>query len=344
MNLGKRVLNVFNTIISKKMNENFLSLSDLSDLQKLKNTIANSKLKHNRNKSLTTFSTLLELIRQFCCRSDGEDWKRFLACGVCFINDDLIAVSSSQIKNVLGYTKSNINRLLNESGFKAVEKTYQHQEMLFEKIPYLKNQAFQAKQWSIRQKESSNSNHSLFPNSAAKQTSCCSSCCSSSAPINVSLDLSLSNSSCSKVKELKPEIAKQIQVKENNCCCHSSSSKTLGNANSSPNCSHDPHQTCETETACEGCDSCSKEMDCSCLKCQQKFLFSEHKGMDEKNDAFACPCCHPLFGCTCGIFDLSTLIRPDGTFIKRECRCRFPDSNCDSFSGTCKCCQLEWDS
>ena len=330
------------------MNENFLSQADSNDLIKLKNTIANSKLKHNRNKSITTFSNLLELIRQFCCRSDGEDWKRFLACGICFINDDIIAVSSAQIKNVLGYTKSNINRLLNESGYKSVEKTYQHQELLFSKIPYLKNQAFQAKQWSIRQKESTN--HSIIlPNSIGKQTStssCCGSCCSTSGPVKPTLDLSLSNSSCSKVKELKPEVATLIQAKEKSCCCcHNSSKQAASNQiHSSPTCQTEETHGCDDDSACQGCESCSKEMDCSCLKCQQKFLFSEHKGMEEKSDAFTCPCCHPLFGCTCGVFDLSTLIRPDGTFIKRECRCRFPDSNCDSFSGTCKCCQLEWDS
>ena len=110
--------------------------------------------------------------------------------------------------------------------------------------------------------------------------------------------------------------------------------------------------TCCTKCKEEECGCCSSVLGkscgcgensiCNCSCCQQEAIMSDKKEEPEENEVFKCPCCHPLFGCTCGILDLSTLIRPDGTIIKRECKCRF-NVGTELDVGTCKCCHVEWD-
>lgn len=71
-------------------------------------------------------------------------------------------------------------------------------------------------------------------------------------------------------------------------------------------------------------------------------LKAKHSCCCSGSAKFSCPCCHPLFGCTCGVISPAELINTDGTINKKECKCSYPDDSFEMDISTCKCAHPIW--
>ncbi|EAY16916.1 hypothetical protein TVAG_150670 [Trichomonas vaginalis G3] len=222
-----------------------LSASDQIEYSKLREKLSSSSLRHKRNVSVKLFTDLLEVIKFFCVKNTEADEKRYLVCGICWLDDSNIAINTNQLKALFGVSKSMINNSFKSMGFENEQKFISTNQKLFKFIPLLKSQPLTAKKWTVRHKE------------------------------------------------------------KEGCCGHCGTSECT--------CNHD--------------ESSSKKHSCCC------------SGIGAN---FSCPCCHPLFGCTCGVVSPADLINPDGTIIHKECNCKFPDDSYEMDVSTCKCVHPVW--
>ena len=127
---------------------NFLSLEDQKSYDKLRNVLAAPDHRYNRNKRIDTFTDMLEQIKAFCIRNDAEDWKRYLVCGICWINND-IAINTRQLRVLLGKSKSTINGAFSKMGYETLP--YRNNDNgLLDLIPFLRGNFNESRQWTVR--------------------------------------------------------------------------------------------------------------------------------------------------------------------------------------------------
>ena len=102
-----------------------------------------------RNASPETFEDMLSMIRNFAERGDDNDWRRFLVCGICWL-DDAVAVNTRQLRLLVSKCKSSINGSLQKMGFTTNTSHTESWKNLFPKIPLLKDNFHELRQWTIR--------------------------------------------------------------------------------------------------------------------------------------------------------------------------------------------------
>ena len=112
--------------------------------------ISAQKAKNQRNKRVENFTETLEWIRRFCIRNDGDDWKRQLVCGICWLNEGL-AINTRQLKLLIFKCKSSINGSLHKMGFTVNMGRSESANALINKIPFLKGNLNEIRQWTVRQ-------------------------------------------------------------------------------------------------------------------------------------------------------------------------------------------------
>jgi hypothetical protein len=126
-----------------------LSDSNKKQYNKLKNVLSSSDFKHNRNKQIDTFYKMLDQIRSFCEKNDGEQWKKYLVCGICWLNGD-IAVNTRRLRITIGKSKSTINCALAKMGYETLTLKRRDPKTLHNKIPFLKDNSMEERQWTVR--------------------------------------------------------------------------------------------------------------------------------------------------------------------------------------------------
>lgn len=126
-----------------------LSPSDQLQYQALQRRLSSTDNRYNRNKRIEVFKENLDEIKRFCLRNDEDDWKRFIACGICWI-DDGICVNTRQIRILFGKSKSAINGALQLMGYDTTPPKGNDAAPLIEAIPFLKDNFAEQRQWSIR--------------------------------------------------------------------------------------------------------------------------------------------------------------------------------------------------
>ena len=125
-----------------------LNADDKKSYEDLRKILNAPDHRYNRNKRIVTFNDMLDQIRKFCCRGDNDDWKRYLVCGICWINDD-IAINTRQLRLLLGKSKSTINGAFSKMNYETLPFK-NHDAGLQEKIPFLKGNFTEARQWTVR--------------------------------------------------------------------------------------------------------------------------------------------------------------------------------------------------
>lgn len=106
--------------------------------------------KNQRNKRVENFTETLEAVKRFCVRRDGDDWKRCLVCGVCWLQEG-IAINTRQLKILIFKCKSSINGSLHKMGFVANLGRSEAANALVMAIPFLKDNVNELRQWTVRQ-------------------------------------------------------------------------------------------------------------------------------------------------------------------------------------------------
>jgi hypothetical protein len=129
----------------------FLSETDKATYLNLKREFTEASLRHNRNTRLETFDGALDAIRQFAERKDGHDWRRFLVCGVCWM-DNAIAINTRQLRLLVSKCKSSINGCLQKMGYATSMSHSESWKLLFSYIPPLKDHFAELRQWTVRYK------------------------------------------------------------------------------------------------------------------------------------------------------------------------------------------------
>ena len=119
----------------------------------LQKNFSSGALKKLRNGRAETFEEILEEIRQFCIKEDDptNDWKRFLVCGICWM-DQAIAINTRQLKLLVCKCKSSINGSLQKMGYTTNMAHSESWKILFPKIPLLKDHYSELRKWTIRYK------------------------------------------------------------------------------------------------------------------------------------------------------------------------------------------------
>jgi hypothetical protein len=98
---------------------------------------------------LEKFVNMLNLIRAFCTRRSGDDWKRCFACGVCWLETG-IAVHTHQLSIFMGRPRRTLNHAFHNMGYVAQPSRLEPSESLCAAIPALTNSRNELSNWSLR--------------------------------------------------------------------------------------------------------------------------------------------------------------------------------------------------
>jgi hypothetical protein len=126
-----------------------LSSDDQEKYQSLRSVLSSSDCRNNRNQRLDKFQEMFAVIREFCDRSDDGDADRFLVCGVCPL-DGCVAINIRQLHILLDKCKSSINGSFQRMGSATVALKGHVLDTFLAKIPQLKSNYNELREWSVR--------------------------------------------------------------------------------------------------------------------------------------------------------------------------------------------------
>lgn len=106
--------------------------------------------KHRRHHSVEINGEILNSVRNFVVRGDGDDWKRALVCGICWM-PDAVAVNTRQLRLLLSKCKSSINTLFQNLGYSTGQHTSsEFTSSLVRIFPLLKDNFAELRKWTPR--------------------------------------------------------------------------------------------------------------------------------------------------------------------------------------------------
>lgn len=107
------------------------------------------KRRYKHHLGIGDFLSNLDILKDYCRQGDGNDWKRYLVCGVCWI-DGLLAVNNRRFAKCAGCSKSTVNSLLAKLGLKTVALNKENRKLLIDMIPCLSTDCHELRQWTYR--------------------------------------------------------------------------------------------------------------------------------------------------------------------------------------------------
>jgi hypothetical protein len=122
---------------------------DRAGYHRLQEEFLDGNFRHTRNARLEQFDAILERIRQYAERGDGNDARRFLVCGVCWL-ENAIAVNTRQLRLLVTKCKSSINGSLQKMGYTVQVSHSESWKVLFSRLPGLQGHFAELRQWSVR--------------------------------------------------------------------------------------------------------------------------------------------------------------------------------------------------
>lgn len=128
-----------------------LSEEDLEGYKRLRKDLQNPRNKYKRNKRVSSISYALNQISSYALRRDGNDWRRYLVCGLCLM-DFYIGINPGQLTILLDKCKSSINGALVKLGFGVTLAKGEGSEVLITAIPFLRGNFIEQRKWSIRKR------------------------------------------------------------------------------------------------------------------------------------------------------------------------------------------------
>ena len=139
-----------------------LNAEDRKKLLVLRDTLSSQACRNCRNKRVETFGEILTVVHRFCVRNDENDWKRFLACGVCWYQQ-FFCINIRQFHLLIDKFKSSINGSLHRLHFVIVPNRVQCARIIADAIPYLRDHPLEAREWSVRELQQSFVPQRMFP-------------------------------------------------------------------------------------------------------------------------------------------------------------------------------------
>jgi hypothetical protein len=113
--------------------------------------LSSAATRYQRNRRFALAADQIRAAHTYCVRGDDNDWRRFLACGICWISPFRIAVHVKQFALLIGKSKSSVNGVLTKLGYVMTPTRPCDVDRLSDLIPYLRNDPRQLRHWAIRQ-------------------------------------------------------------------------------------------------------------------------------------------------------------------------------------------------
>jgi hypothetical protein len=127
-----------------------LSPSDQQGYLSLRAEFATPKFSNQRCRSTAQFGVMLDLIKSFVVRGDGDDLSRSLVCGLLWMSNG-IAVNIQQMKLLTSKCKSSINGSFGHLRYLPVTSGADTAGELLQAFPFMKDQFSELRQWTVRQ-------------------------------------------------------------------------------------------------------------------------------------------------------------------------------------------------
>jgi hypothetical protein len=122
-----------------------LSDPDRDQYLRLRSLIANAESRQS------AFADVIDMVRHFVVRHDGDDPKRSAACGICWI-EDKIALNVRELRLLLGKCKSTVNGRLHKRGFSTIIGRAETSEIIMRAMPLLGDNQAELRRWTVRQR------------------------------------------------------------------------------------------------------------------------------------------------------------------------------------------------
>ena len=129
-----------------------LSLEDKSSYEVMRGALSSPSCKNRRNKSLETFTEIIETIHSYVVRNDNDDWKRALVCGVCWLGKDAVAINTRQLRLLIAKCKSSINGSFQQMGYCTLPAGTESASSLIKYFPFLRDNFSELRQWTVRRR------------------------------------------------------------------------------------------------------------------------------------------------------------------------------------------------
>jgi hypothetical protein len=126
-----------------------LSDSDKASYSSLRNALSSSALKHRRYRASQISLSVVAMIRTFVAQQDGDDWKRALVCGICWL-DGAVAINTHQLRLLIGKSKSSVNAMFQSLGYASLPTTADIGVKLAMAIPLIKDRFTEMRKWTVR--------------------------------------------------------------------------------------------------------------------------------------------------------------------------------------------------
>jgi hypothetical protein len=136
------------TSLSERMLQ-FVSDEDLAGFSAMKSSLGSQDWKYARSRKTIVFNEMLRVILGFCCRSLNDQWKRYLACGICPFGENL-AVNTCALAALMNRSKSCVNATLVELGFEPISATAKQLQELGDILHI--SSLLELRRWTIRRR------------------------------------------------------------------------------------------------------------------------------------------------------------------------------------------------
>jgi hypothetical protein len=128
-----------------------LTEDDKHVLTGLRAALSAPSLKNKRNTRVADLAEILDTLKIFQFHSEEDVWKRCLVTGFVELAEGL-AINAQQLHTLIFKCRSSINGSLRRMGYSAKVTAASAFDQLFEKIPLLKTNPAELRQWTIRKK------------------------------------------------------------------------------------------------------------------------------------------------------------------------------------------------
>lgn len=127
-----------------------LSTRDREEYFELRGKLVSSDKRYKKNMRIESLQDELNAIQAYCLRGDGQDWRRCLVSGICWLGPQDIAVNTRQLRLLINKCKSSINGALAKMNYGTIPGKNVATAALVQRIPYLQGNFMEQRQWTVR--------------------------------------------------------------------------------------------------------------------------------------------------------------------------------------------------